>query len=278
MTFAHKGRVVHLVGTMHYNGASVELAASTVRECVERRVLAALVLETCENRWEKTLRFQPRGSFARALLDNEFQAASEACGDARVVLGDQSIADLGSSLGALSKQTLKDVTSVAGWRAIVEDVRAAVESELTPVPGVGVAHPGELFDAKLLMNMPLSLFRYPLAWVLKSPKFVVPLIGFFYGISIVPEAVESIQDSQAAALAETLVTDLFFVLDVLQVTILTRCFLVALLRDRNEILANSISEACEQAGEGESVVAVVGAAHLNGVQRRLLEGKTSRGD
>jgi len=38
-------------------------------------------------------------------------------------------------------------------------------------------------------------------------------------------------------------------------------------------LANSISKACEDAEEGESVVAILGAAHLNGVQRRLYEGQ-----
>ena len=75
------------------------------------------------------------------------------------------------------------------------------------------------------------------------------------------------------SMAEDLVTDLFLVLDILQITILTRCFLVALLRDRNDILANSISKACEDAEEGESVVAILGAAHLNGVQRRLYEGQ-----
>ena len=273
MSFAHKNRTVYLVGTMHYNTASVDLAASTVRGLAEKGELAAVVLETCEKRWEKTLSFQPRGSFARKLLDNEFQSAQEAAGEASIVLGDQGIADLGASLQALTKATLKDLMSPSGWKAYVDDVRSAVESELAPVPGVGIAHPGELFDTKLLMNLPVSLFRYPLAWLLKSPKLIVPLISFFYGISILPTAVESIQDAETMSLAENLVTDFFLVLDILQVTILTRCFLVALLRDRNDILANSISKACEDAKEGESVVAILGAAHLNGVQRRLWEGQ-----
>jgi len=273
MKFSHKNRTVHLVGTMHYNGASIDLAAKTVKDLADTGTLSAVVLETCERRWAKTLAFQPPGSFARALLDNEFQSAQEAAGDASIVLGDQGIADLGASLQALTKSTLKDFLSPSGWKSYVEEVRAAVDSELAPLPGVGIAHPGELFDAKLLLNLPVSLVRYPLAWLLKSPKLIVPLVSFFYGISILPTAVESIQDAETMSMAEDFVTDLFLVLDILQITILTRCFLVALLRDRNDILANSISKACEDAEEGESVVAILGAAHLNGVQRRLYEGQ-----
>lgn len=42
---------VVLVGTMHYNPASIELAASTVRRLSDADDLAAIVLETCPSRW-----------------------------------------------------------------------------------------------------------------------------------------------------------------------------------------------------------------------------------
>ena len=79
-------------------------------------------------------------------------------------------------------------------------------------------------------------------------------------------------------------------LDVLEVVFLSRLFLKALLETRNDVLARSVRDACaderaderagERAGERElsrgknarTVVAILGAAHLNGVQARLLSG------
>ena len=46
---------------------------------------------------------------------------------------------------------------------------------------------------------------------------------------------------------------------------------LSLLRDRNDILAASVLAACDAAKEGVCVVAILSAAHLNGVHRRLLE-------
>jgi pheromone shutdown protein TraB len=60
-------------------------------------------------------------------------------------------------------------------------------------------------------------------------------------------------------------------LDILEIVFLSRLFLKALLETRNDILARSIRDACADSNTG-TVVAVLGAAHLNGVQARLLEG------
>ena len=77
---------------------------------------------------------------------------------------------------------------------------------------------------------------------------------------------------------------LFFALDILEVVFLSRLLLKALLETRNDILARSIRDACglsadsSQSGSGQknktrkTVVAILGAAHLNGVQARLLKG------
>ena len=61
---------------------------------------------------------------------------------------------------------------------------------------------------------------------------------------------------------------------VLSVTAMTaRIVLVALVVERNEVLAKNIREAArsERSSDGASVVAVVGLVHLNGVKRRLLD-------
>ena len=89
---------------------------------------------------------------------------------------------------------------------------------------------------------------------------------------------------------------LFLVLDVLQIVFLSRLFLKALLEVRNDVLARSIRETCLESvaaaaaaaaagrgggsggsvsgggvGDVGAVVAVLGAAHLNGVQMRLMD-------
>lgn len=272
ITVRHKGRTCLLVGTMHYNPHSIAVARDTVRNLRETRALGSVVLETCDKRWEKTQAFQPPGSFMRNLLDNEFQAAAEEAGSSAIILGDQPIADLGTSMKTLAKQTLIDLGTPwdGGWKRYADDVSDAVKREVNAAKG-GVESPAEVFDASLLLNVPVSLFRYPLAWLLKSPKLMVPLATFWLTIAALPGAVESIPDIATQSQAESLVTDVFLVLDFLQLTLLSRIFLVALLRDRNDILAASVSAACDAAKEGECVVAILGAAHLNGVHRRLLD-------
>ena len=67
---------------------------------------------------------------------------------------------------------------------------------------------------------------------------------------------------------------LFFLLDVFQIVVLSRLMLVALLGERNEVLSANIREKCEeQKGTEKTVIAILGAAHLNGVQNRLLYSK-----
>jgi pheromone shutdown protein TraB len=47
--------------------------------------------------------------------------------------------------------------------------------------------------------------------------------------------------------------------------------LVALLGERNDVLSASIRAKCQEyQGEEKTVIAILGAAHLNGVQNRLL--------
>jgi hypothetical protein len=303
---ARTGVDVVLVGTMHYNPASIELASSTVASLGDADRLGAVVLETCPTRWAKTLKFQPKGSPMRLLLDNEFQAATEAAPrKTRVVLGDQRIEDLSVSAKAQFKSTIEDFASpfTGGWRRLWDDASVTYKRE---VVGVGddelkLTFADLALDPRLLLAMPLSLFRYPLAWSIKSPKTVVPFLGFVYGLSILPSlvpagGVDAETHRYVASGAENAISALFFLLDVLEVVFLSRLFLKALLEVRNDILAKSVRETCEAVrreihetgvfetetltgtgtGTGtlrpKTVVAVLGAAHLNGVQARLLSG------
>uniref|UniRef100_A0A7S0X2V7 Uncharacterized protein n=1 Tax=Mantoniella antarctica TaxID=81844 RepID=A0A7S0X2V7_9CHLO len=288
---------VVLVGTMHYNPASIHLAASTVRGLSEADDLAAIVLETCPSRWAKTLKMQPKNALMRKLLDNEFQAATEVAEpDVRIVLGDQRIEDLSVSAKAVLKLTWEEFTNPlgGGWARLLANWQAGYAREVAGVPGAGLTAGDLLFDWRLALCMPVSLFRYPLAWALKSPKVIIPFAAFVFGLEqlpgLVPQgAVDVASGAYVATAPETAVSALFLVLDVLQVVFLSQLFLKALLEVRNDILARSIRTACQDAiaasaaaGAGSddevgAVVAILGAAHLNGVQYRLMEGEEDVG-
>ena len=286
LTFRDKktGVLVKLVGTMHYNPHSIGIASKVTREALENETLGALVLESCEKRWKKTIEFQPPGSITRALLDNEFQACQELCRERDVYLGDQNIDDLSSDLKELFVQTMKDCFTNPS--SIKADFKKFTESELVPLQSFGsdgrvVSLSFEDFlDYRLLACMPISMLRYPLAWLLKSPKLVVPVVTFYLTLASLPGIVEATQFKEQIAGNGFAVSDggfddvlsfLFLVLDALQIVVLSRLMLVALLGKRNDILSQSIRDKCEEIkGTDMSVIAILGAAHLNGVQNRLL--------
>lgn len=125
------------MGTMHYNPASIALAADTVRRLAQADNLAAIVLETCPSRWAKTLKMQPPGTLMRGVLDNEFQAATEAAQPGvRVVLGDQRIEDLGVSARAVVKSTWLDFSDPlgGGWGRLLGDWKDVYAREVTGIP------------------------------------------------------------------------------------------------------------------------------------------------
>jgi len=292
LTFREKetNTKVCLIGTMHYNPRSIELVSTMTKKEIEDGTFGCLVLESCEKRWQKTLEFQRKGTVRRRLLDNEFQAAQELVEDqGKVSLGDQSIDDLGANMKRIFKETLEDVFNpVDGWKRVREDLVNYSASELYPTKEFGkdvqsLSLEDFLLDGRLLLALPVSLFRYPLAWLLKSPKLVVPLLSFYFGLANLPGFVEAMEAStttttgggiglvQSADVVDETLSLLFFFLDVFQIVVLSRLMLVALLGERNDVLSASIRAKCQEyQGEEKTVIAILGAAHLNGVQNRLL--------
>jgi hypothetical protein len=275
---------VTLVGTMHYNPVSIDLASSTVSKLKDADALHAVVLESCPSRWQKTQQTQPPGSFMRWFLYNEMLAAADAAGDpAKIRLGDQRIEDLGTCAKQTIGDTARDLANPlgGGWQKLVDDWRTGFDREIN---GRGDAR-GNLRavdlwrDVSLLLGMPVSLFRYPLAWAIKSPKVIVPFASFVWTIEqipslVTPGAVDAVTGTYVMSGEESLVSALFLALDVAEVVFISRLFLKALLETRNDILSRSIREAClESKAEGGDggIVAVLGAAHLNGVQLRLMD-------
>jgi hypothetical protein len=117
---------VTLVGTMHYNPVSIDLASSTVSKLKDADALHAVVLESCPSRWRKTQQTQPPGSFMRWFLYNEMLAAADAAGDpAKIRLGDQRIEDLGTCAKQTIGDTARDLANPlgGGWQKLIDDWR-----------------------------------------------------------------------------------------------------------------------------------------------------------
>ena len=158
-------------------------------------------------------------------------------------------------LGAALRQTGLDVlTPVAGWRRIGVDVVAALRQ--LPTFLAAASSPG------ILAGTPLALARY----LCQSPA-ALP----FAVLSGVALAVAAAVDEATGALPaweDGLATLL------LGLT-LGRSVYVALIAERDDVLAANIRSACLRPGAGEPgagrapVVAVLGMAHLAGVRAAL---------
>ena len=122
---------VTLVGTMHYNPVSIELASSTVTRLREADALHAVVLESCPADGRRRRRRAP-GSFLRWFLYNEMLAAANAASDpTKIRLGDQRIEDLGACARRTIVDTTRDVLNpLGGWGRLVRDWRDGFDREI----------------------------------------------------------------------------------------------------------------------------------------------------
>jgi len=261
-----RGEVV-LVGCMHYNPASIALASSIMREEAAAKRLRACVVESCPTRWNTTLEMQPQGSLYRAIFDNEMQAAAEVAEEygRPVELGDQAIEDTGRRIVQLFALTLVQLLTPAGWQAIYADLREGAGTLTCEDESVGV---GALLDPQLIAALPVTLVRYPLAAVVKSPLLALPLALLL--LPLITQDASSAASVEPVTLAELGSALAFAALETL---VLGRVFLVALLEERNYALARNIRKAHFATRGGDTVVAVLGAAHLNGVKRLLTSSR-----
>ena len=73
---ATTGQEISLVGTVHYNPASVARAKDEVSSAIDRSPLGAVVVESCTNRWGRSLELAPPGSLPARLICSEMQGAA----------------------------------------------------------------------------------------------------------------------------------------------------------------------------------------------------------
>jgi len=255
---------------MHYNPQSIQLASSTCEELVQRNALASVVVESCTTRWSKTLRTQPEGSVMRQLFDNEMQAAAEVATRAGlpVVLGDQDISATNKRMAQTFKASVVDLLTPwrGGWATLYADVAEA--ARLTLPSGAQYLGPAAFFNGGLLLASPVSLVRYPLSFIVKSPLFGIPAIaGLVYALLnagdtafVGTTAVEQVQEVVTSATIFGVETAVF-----------ARVFLVALLAERNEILAQNILAECRRAASQSAAAKSKGKGGAGGLPRGLLQ-------
>ena len=236
------GVTVKLVGCMHYNPASIQLTTKTIQELAEQDRLGAVIIESCDIRWEKTVALPEN---IQKLLQSEMKAACELAMDVYqrpVVLGDQRINITVDTLGQGLKETFVDLVTPwnGGWNRLVSNVTAAKDEALPT--GDGYLNLFAFFDPQLLLAAPVSLIIYPLSYLFRSP---LPTLAFFSLLFLT---------EQPTAGAATIMTmdqmtwsDWVGSLAVssVEIALFARIFLKELLVERNKLLAKNILEQCK---------------------------------
>eukprot|EP00469_Lotharella_globosa_P013335 CAMPEP_0167778942 /NCGR_PEP_ID=MMETSP0111_2-20121227/4536_1 /TAXON_ID=91324 /ORGANISM="Lotharella globosa, Strain CCCM811" /LENGTH=262 /DNA_ID=CAMNT_0007669307 /DNA_START=101 /DNA_END=889 /DNA_ORIENTATION=+ len=243
-----------------------------IKELADSDDLSSVVIEMCPKRWGSMEKSQPRGSPRRKLLDNEMQAAADLAKDNKVeiILGDRCIATILDRAGSMFKKTGRDLLSpIDGWPAIARDFGTFLKSKSsTATPKIGLL---DFTDPLLIMGLPVSLMRYPLALFLKMPLRLLGLLGTLELLStdVVVSGDPGSMNKFAAISAVLLFGQFLFTIA------LARTIIVVMLMERDEVLADAIRDACRKMDRDQEVVAVLGIAHCNGVARLLAEQPTT---
>jgi hypothetical protein len=113
------GVTVTLIGSMHYNPASIKLASDTIQNLAEKNQLASVIIESCDIRYESSRRTP---FWLKSILRSEMSAACDmtlAYGRP-VVLGDQRINITVSNLQHAFQETMLDLIQPTngGWSRI----------------------------------------------------------------------------------------------------------------------------------------------------------------
>lgn len=296
------GVTVKMVGSMHYNPASIELAQKTIEDLANDDKLGSIVIESCDLRWNASASAN-EPEWLKKLMFSEMKAAHDLGMEYNrpVVLGDQRINITVSQLGNGFGQTFKDLSNPigGGWKSFITTVNEARKAA-TPVGDKDYLGPMSFFEPKFVLAAPIALYKYPLSYIAKAPFATAAFLGLLFFA----------ESANALPVEQLSTTDWIgeIILTTLEVSLFARVFLKELLAERNEILAKNILKQCELYentpskwervvkqigfigkkddaimyapdtakpkfdGEGKKeVVVVVGAAHCNGIIKLLKE-------
>jgi pheromone shutdown protein TraB len=303
------GVTVKLVGAMHYNPTSIALATDTIEALAQDDMLGSVIIESCDIRWKSS---QNSSIILQRLLQSEMRAACDVAQayNRPVVLGDQRINITVDKMKVALKETLGDlVRPPMGWQRIVGNITGAWQEAAAPANGdEAYLTPVAFLDPRLLLAAPVSFFKYPFSYLVKSPVQTIAVLSLLFltdltGSATSPEELGVVD--YAASLSFAL----------LEVAVFARIILKEILAERNVILADSILEQCRiyqkqqnsgwfgtsfgqsskqataagseivyvpntnkddgikilSGNDGKTVVAVLGMAHCNGIKKLLLK-------
>jgi pheromone shutdown protein TraB len=296
------GVKVQLVGAMHYNPASIQLTADTIRNLAAADQLGSVLIESCDQRWNSTLQLNPTLS---SLLNSEMRTAYTLAVEygRPVVLGDQRINVTLSRLAAGLRETAQDLLSpLSGWPSILGNLTEA-RQEAVPF-GDDYLGLFSFFEAKLMLAAPASFLKYPLSYFVRAPLQTAVFLALVVWVDTSSAA--TMMDGASSSLEPVSTADLLASLagSALEIVFFARIFLKELLAERNQVLARNILEECRyyqpqpkwkgwllnsgsrrpsetiyaegsvrpryDSSSEKTVVAVLGMAHCNGI-RKLLE-------
>jgi hypothetical protein len=237
---------VVLVGAMHYNPASIQLAENTILYLGRQDKLGSVIVESCDIRWNKTAELYEEKPFLKTILTNEMRTACDVAlsFDRPVVLGDQRINITFDALKSSLKQTLMDVVSPpTGWKRFIDEVQGAWE-ETQPLGGKGYLSAFAFLDPRLLLVLPVTLVKYPLSYLVRDPVPTSIVLSLFAALSYVDNssAMQDLIMNDQVPISDWIWSLLFAGLET---AVFARLLLKPLLAERNEILAKSILDQCK---------------------------------
>ncbi|OEU17985.1 hypothetical protein FRACYDRAFT_184300 [Fragilariopsis cylindrus CCMP1102] len=249
---------VLLIGSMHYNPASISLVENTLEELGSTNKLGSVIIESCDIRWNKTQEILDKNPNPndKDFLGNEMRAAWEISSlkyNRPTILGDQRINVTVDALKASFKDTVQDIfiRGPNGWKHSLEEIQEGW-SQTTPInndnllpseknQGLQGLNALSFLDPRLLISLPVSLVKYPLSFFLKDP---IPF-GLFFSSIIASTTASDLLSSQLQperTFADYILSVSFAILETV---VFARLLLKPLLAERNDILAKSILDQCK---------------------------------
>ncbi|KAL7447999.1 LOW QUALITY PROTEIN: hypothetical protein ACHAWC_000268, partial [Mediolabrus comicus] len=169
------GVPVKLIGAMHYNPASIKLAEDCINQLAAEGKLGSIIIESCDIRWNATL----ENEFVQDQLMSEMRAAHDLgmLYQRPVVLGDQRINVTVAQLKNGAKEAV--LGTALEWRMATIVSKYFIGSEVAVPLGDQFLGFDSFFDPKLLAAAPVSLLKYPLSYIVRSPVFSVGVLSLF---------------------------------------------------------------------------------------------------
>ena len=285
---------IALVGTVHYNPASVSRAKDEVGLALDRhqKKVGAVVVEACTSRWARSLELAPPGSLTARFIQSEMQGAAGVAlqNDVPILLGDADAGPFLERVQQLAKQSAMELLDpLRGWGRVYKDFARTLPGTLNPAD---VARSELLLDGEaplslldfarpdVFVGFLASLVRYPAAFALKAPVPFAIFASGVYSLEATAGELDTLTASAVAAgdiLSAPLLASVVFSSFTLGLSVVTaRLLLVAFLEERNAELARSIRRAARE--KGAPVVAILGGLHVNGVARLLVSEATPDAD